>query len=113
METFRTQREVGQAIVALRDEFRVSQGRVADAIGVDQSTISRIEAGERAMSVRELTAVAAFFGVDPAVILAKDEAGLVALREDPESQSTEARREAFGLFRGIIRDYFGAEALAK
>jgi transcriptional regulator with XRE-family HTH domain len=104
---------VGQAIVALRDKFGVSQGRVADAVGVDQSTISRVEGGERALSVSELTAMARFFGVDPAAILVKNETGLVALREDPESTSTEARGVAFQLFRSIIRDYFGAEALAK
>ena len=58
-----TQEEVGPRIAELRQERGVSQRRLADAIGVDPSAMSRIESGQRGLAVDELVAIADFLGV--------------------------------------------------
>lgn len=52
-------------IRAVRKERGVSQRELARALGVSQSTLSRIERGERRVSVDRLVAIARALGVRP------------------------------------------------
>ena len=58
-----TQEEVGIRIESLRAERGISQRRVAEAIGVDASAMSRIESGQRGLAVGEFVAISEFLGV--------------------------------------------------
>lgn len=56
-------------IRAARKERGVSQRDLARALGMAQSTLSRIERGERRVSVDRLIAIARALGVRPADML--------------------------------------------
>jgi len=103
-----TKERVVERIVKLRQEHGVSQKQLAAAIGVDPSSMNRIEKGERAVSVVELVRVADFFGVSAESILRVDESGGVLFRM--EGQASSSVDESLRLFRDVIRDYFGARA---
>lgn len=52
-----------------RAYLRMSQGELVAASGLSRSTITRIESGERDMSVPQLVAIAAALDIDPAALL--------------------------------------------
>jgi transcriptional regulator with XRE-family HTH domain len=97
-----------ERIVQLRKQHGVSQKQLAAAIGVDPSSMNRIEKGERAVSVAELVRVADHFGVGAESILRADESGGVLFRM--ERQANPSVDESLRLFRDVIRDCFGARA---
>lgn len=53
----RSGRDLGRALTLLRHEQRRSQADVADATGVDQSTLSRLERGPSAQTDRLIRAL--------------------------------------------------------
>jgi len=108
MPSSETKERVVERIMQLRQEHGVSQKRLAAAIGVDPSSMNRIEKGERAVSVVELVRAADFFGVSAESILRGAESGGVLFRM--EGQANPSVDESLRLFRGVIRDYFGARA---
>lgn len=63
------QTNVSVRIRAARKDRGVSQRELARALGVAQSTLSRIERGERRVSVDRLVAIARALGVRPADML--------------------------------------------
>ena len=108
MSSAATKERVVERIVQLRREQGVSQKRLAAAIGVDPSSMNRIEKGERAVSVAELVRMADFFAVSAESILRGDESSGVLFRM--ERQANPSVDESLRLFRDVIRDYFGARA---
>ena len=58
-----TNKIIGENIRKLRDNAGFTQGNLAAFIGVDQSLISKIEKGERNLSVELLEKLASLFGV--------------------------------------------------
>ena len=50
--SYLTQEQVGRRIAELRAERGISQRRLATALGLDPSALSRIESGERGLAVR-------------------------------------------------------------
>lgn len=60
---YRSPEELAQRIAELRSSAGVSQRQLGDVLGVDGSTVSRIESAERAVSVGELVGLADYFGV--------------------------------------------------
>ncbi len=103
-----TKERVVERIVQLRREHDVSQKQLAAAIGIDPSSMNRIEKGERAVTVAELVRLADFFAVSTESILRGDESGGVLFRM--EGQGNALVDESLRLFRDVIRDYFGARA---
>jgi len=102
--------EVGRRVVELRNERGVSQRRLADAIGVDPSAMSRIESGQRGLSVNELVEIAKFFGVPTEALLRRAlEPAPLFRNEGGEGQAS----EALGAFEAIIDDFFAFEAAAR
>lgn len=61
---------VGNVLQALRKQKDIQQGALADRIGISQSTWSRIERGESALTVEQLSAAAEALGVVAGDILA-------------------------------------------
>lgn len=58
-----TQDELGQRIAAARSRRGLSQGDLAESVGLSQSAISRIESGERSIDSLELAKIAKQLGV--------------------------------------------------
>ena len=69
-------RAVGALLRALRHSYRIKQEQLATRLGVDVTTISRYERGERAMSIGTVLAIADLFRV-PAESLLPPEHRLV------------------------------------
>jgi len=49
---------VGRILVSLRKDAGIGQDQLAEAIGITQSTLSRVERGESALTVEQLALVA-------------------------------------------------------
>jgi transcriptional regulator with XRE-family HTH domain len=60
---------IGRVIVKIRKNGGTEQGRLAAAVGVTQSTWSRIERGESSLSVEQLFVAANFLGVSVSTII--------------------------------------------
>ncbi|MFN8152163.1 MAG: helix-turn-helix transcriptional regulator [Solirubrobacterales bacterium] len=106
---YRNSQELAGAIRELREERGLSQRELADLLELDPSAMNRIEKAERGVSTGELVGIAEALGVDVNQLLCADEVAY-ALRADC---ADEAVNETIEHFRGVIADYFSAEALAK
>jgi len=62
-------RRIGGAIARLREERGWSQRALAKVVGLDQSALSRVEAGKRRLGAGELDVIARALGVSPAALL--------------------------------------------
>lgn len=60
---------VGQVLINLRTEKDIKQGELAQAVQVGQSTWSRIEKGEVALSVDQLARASKYLAVTPSNVL--------------------------------------------
>jgi len=61
---------VGRVLVRMRNELAdIDQKKLADSVGVNQSTWSRIERGESSLSVEQLFLAAEAMRVEPSVVL--------------------------------------------
>ena len=105
---FRTAEGIGRRIAQLREDAGISQRRLAAAIGLDPSALSRVENGARGLAVGELTAIADHLGVDLESILRDDEEA-VMLRGEADEESVQS---AIVLFDRVIADFFALEAAA-
>ncbi|MQB01954.1 MAG: helix-turn-helix domain-containing protein [Actinobacteria bacterium] len=63
----------GRRIRDRREELGVGQADLAALIGVNQSTLSRWESGDRAPGHRQIPRIAKALGVDPAAIFTYEE----------------------------------------
>lgn len=99
---------IGARVKAFREQVGHTQAQLGAVLGLDQTAISRIEAGTRALSARELVAVSEHFGV-PASSFATDESPTPVLR-DSEADS-EAVKAGIAAFNRYIDGYFGVKAL--
>jgi len=71
---------VGSVLVGIRKELRVEQSTLAKAVGVNQSTWSRIERGESTLSVEQLFLAAAHLQIKPSVVIHNAEKALQTLQ---------------------------------
>ena len=105
---FRTQEEVGEELRRLREAEGWNQSDVAARLGIDQTGVSRIEAGQRALTARELMLLTDAYEVSGDSILCKEDQ-LVMLRAG-ESDSDGVKRSLHE-FRECIEDFLGIEAI--
>lgn len=72
---------VGEGIRKIRESMGLNQQQLADYLGIDQSTISKYEGGERSMSTVTLQKICNLFGCMPEELLdnegARDERKIV------------------------------------
>ena len=92
-------RKLGQRLRRARETSSLTQGDVANHLGVSRSTVAQIELGNRTVTGIELYRLATFFGKDLQSLLAdgerEEESALVVLyRLHPDLSSTEDLREA-------------------
>ena len=100
-----TTERIGERIAELRGEM--SQQDLAQAVGIDPTVLSKIEAGKRPLRINELVAMARELGVDPAVLL-DEERAVFSLRGDASAQVREAVQQC----EHIVDAYLTLSALA-
>lgn len=105
--SYLTQQQVGQRIAELRAERGVSQRRLASALRLDPSALSRIESGDRGLAVDELVSAAEFLGVETDVLLRNDAHAAPLFRNDGGDDEGNA---AISEFAAIMEDFFTFEA---
>lgn len=103
-------KDLGTRIKALREQRQMAQAVLGDAIGVDQSAVSRIEDGSRPLAARELAAVSSALGVTVAALL-DEEASVPTLLRAGDSDG-DGVQMSLRIFSECIDEYRGVEALA-
>lgn len=101
--SYLTQEQVGKRIAELRAERGVSQRRLATALSVDPSALSRIESGDRGLAVGELLAAAEFLGVDADDLLRDERDAVPLFRNDGGTEEADA---AIAEFTAVMDDFF-------
>jgi len=98
---------VGQVLCELRKAAGLEQAELARAIGVTQSTWSRIETGSSALTIEQLADAAEMLGVERSKILSLADSSA----DDLTSKGVEImnRRISGGLDRGLME--IGAAAI--
>lgn len=71
---------VGSVLVGIRKELGVEQSALAKAVGVNQSTWSRIERGESALSIEQLFLAANHLQIKPSFVIHNSEKAVQSLR---------------------------------
>ncbi len=105
--SYLTQEQVGRRLAELRAERGVSQRRLAAALGLDPSALSRVESGDRGLAVGELVAASEFLGVDTDMLLRSEADAVPLFRNDGGADEADA---AVAEFTAIMDDFFTFEA---
>lgn len=71
---------VGAILLAKRKEIGLSQAEMADAVGLNVSTWSRVENGDSAMTIEQLASAASALNVLPSSVLKATEVKLEELK---------------------------------
>jgi transcriptional regulator with XRE-family HTH domain/Zn-dependent peptidase ImmA (M78 family) len=88
---------IGERVRTARTGTRRTQDEVADALGVDRSSVVRIEAGQRKVSALELAAMAELFDVPLSYFLSPHADAVVSRRSAVADDLDEAARAAWRL----------------
>lgn len=101
---------LGARVRSLRERRELTQTEFAQALGLDQSAVSRIEDGSRPLTARELASASSALAVTISGLLEEEASGSTVLRAgDCEDDGV---RESLKIFRDCIDEYRGVEALA-
>lgn len=98
---------VGQVLCELRRKSGRDQSDLADAVGVTQSTWSRIEAGTSALTIEQLAVAANTLGVKTSEILQLTDQSVEELQN--KGVEIEDKRISGGLDKGLV--ILGAAAI--
>lgn len=79
---------VGSVFVRLRKELGIEQAALAKAVGLNQSTWSRIERGESSLSIDQLFLAADCLRIKPSIVIQESEQALEKLRHQKVVVST-------------------------
>ncbi len=74
---------VGDNIRVIRETLGWSQTHLGESAGLQQSAISRLEVGERAITVSDLARIAEAFDIDPGILLRPLGRLLVLPKQEP------------------------------
>lgn len=84
---------IGNVIIYLRSEHNLSQQRLADLIGVSQSTIAQIEKNRNEATAATIRKLAQFFGVSADYLLGlEDDFGVRTAAPIGDAYSSEERK---------------------
>lgn len=68
MDSCNNERQLVEKLIAIRKERRLTQVELAAKLGVTQQTISKIETGDRHLSLRSLCAVSRALGCEVRIV---------------------------------------------
>ncbi len=98
---------VGRILVDLRKRAGIGQDVVAGAMGITQSTLSRVERGESALTVEQLARAAKSLGESAGSILSMADSAVLEL--DAQGVSVSYERSTLEIDTGLV--LIGAAAL--
>lgn len=98
---YRTKEELGRQLAVLRQRAGYTQRQLAEAIGIDASALSRIEAGQRSIAIEELVQASDFLGVSIDALLREKPLPFAA---EDKSNDPDVR-EALTRMRSVIQTY--------
>ena len=98
---------VGQVLCELRRKAGKDQSQLSDAVGVTQSTWSRIEAGTSALTIEQLAIAAGYLGVKASDILKLADQSAEGLQD--KGVIVREKRISGGLDKGLV--IIGASAI--
>jgi transcriptional regulator with XRE-family HTH domain len=104
-------KDFGERIRLLREQAGLSQGALGSRLGIDQSGISRLEDGLRAVTARELVAIGDILGVPLAQLVESDEQKTPALLRAGDADGENVAR-SLRIFANCIDEFHGVNALA-
>lgn len=106
METLDIDELIGKNLRRLREKRNLSQGDLAEKIGVKGSRISAIEHGREGMGKYLMTRICHVLGVQPHVFYHNEPSAAAALPDEQEQNVLELMREARELgIIGKIQEY--------
>lgn len=85
---------VGRVIAEARKHQKLTQGQLAQEMGINQPAWSKIERGQTAMTIEQLAEVAPLLGYSPSQLL--KQADLAAQHAENEGVQVESRRVGSG-----------------
>lgn len=106
---YRTTEQMLGEIVRLREERGVSQAQLGEVLDVDQSTVSKLESGERGLAASELGLIADFLGTTVEGLVRAEEDAVV-FRGD---QDVPAVRRALEQADELIDNFLYLRALVR
>lgn len=95
VESVQSWAEVGERVGEARRAAGLSQGVLAERIGLDRTAVVRIEAGERKVSALELLRLAEHLDVPPAYLMTRPPAAVVSQRTALEEDADLASRARY------------------
>lgn len=105
---YRTEQQIVEKIVELRGKHNVTKKELANALGVNPSAVSRLEAGQRGLAAAELTTIAELLGVSTDELL-RDDHPVTVLRADTTDEKVAAAME---IVDGLVDTYRYLDAVA-
>lgn len=97
METVSSWAEIGERVAEARQAAGFNQGELAERLGIDRTSVVRMEAGERRISALELFQLAEVLDVPTAHFVARPPAPLLFRRTALDEDSAETARSRFRL----------------
>lgn len=107
---YKDREEIVETIARLREERGVSQAELGELLGIDQSSVSKLESGERGLTAAELATIAEFFETSVEDLIRADDAEAVVLRNDGDGEEI---KDVICSLDSFIDDYLYLAALAK
>jgi transcriptional regulator with XRE-family HTH domain len=108
MTELRTNEEIGQLIRKLREERGLTQAEVGEPVNLDKTAMSKVEAGARAVTAKEVVGLADFFLIPTDAILRHEDEAVLLRAGEAEPDGV---KRSLDLFAECIEDYLGLEAL--
>lgn len=113
METVQSWSEVGERVAEAREAAGLSQGELAERLGVDRTAVVRMEAGDRRITALELFRLAQVLDVPPAHLVSRPPAALVSRRTALEPNADHSSRERYRLDTRLEEHARNAEWLVR
>lgn len=105
----------GQKIKALRHKKHISQGTLANGLGISTAAISKIEGGRTDISINRLLQIAKYFQVSPASLLPgrNDDKKLLRKLDEANEKQNKQLITITGLQNKVISLYEEIEVLKR
>jgi transcriptional regulator with XRE-family HTH domain len=89
--------EIGERVREAREAAGMTQGRLAELVGLERTALVRVEKGERHLNAMELFRLADALGLPPTYLVASVPAAIVSRRQALRAEPVETDRARFQL----------------
>ncbi len=114
-KTMKPAKIIGNNLKNYRDRFGYSQADIAKLLGVERSTISKYESGEREISIVHLNKLSDLYGVEIEDLVAENHeeqnVGLAFVFRKQETEKEDL--ESIACFQKVVKNYMKMERILK